>query len=384
MSPTSSFTIRAVGDLLFGAMPPDWSDQGFQHLVGLLKSADLSFGNMETPLVDAGVPISKVDVARTDVRMGDEVQRMGFRLVSLANNHSLDYGMQGLHSTTEALRKHQIAHAGTGSSAPRAFAPTVVQCGERRVALVSALNYFKLGWEHYVEPLKAADRRHGAAVIQGWQVRIAENGRATSVIMPEDSSVTLLTKAIAQARKEADLVVVSLHTHWGPDDTSTITPGRRLIAHEAVNAGADLVLGHGPHTINGIERYKDVFIVHSMGNFFFNVPPGLENLYPDARPFVSNMLTHEPFWHAMMVEAVFPPDGRPSELRVVPIEIVRGTVWQGMPRLASSEASKTIAEDIKKQSEVLGCTCAHNSHHALVVRPLRQPEAMVTGDGSST
>lgn len=349
----SRITLSAVGDILFGVNRNDWKDPDFLHLAGRMQKADISFGNLEVPLVETGNPIAKIDIARADLAMAEELEKMGLDVVSLANNHIMDYGLGGLLSTRKTLLRRQIKYAGASLTSKGAFAPLYWKVKSRRVALVAFHCWYHPVWEDYTDPVRSDTHKPGAAVVQAYRVRIPSDGSV--VECPDERYLELLLASVERARKHAEVVLVSMHTHFGFRAPLEVAPTRHAWTRWLVDAGADLILGHGPHAINGVECYKGRFIVHSMGNFIFNIPAGIENLIPESRPFVSRLADEDQFWRGFLTEATF-TEGPPASLRCLPYEIVRDRnhAFQGMPRAARGELFQTIARRIEHDSQGMG------------------------------
>jgi poly-gamma-glutamate synthesis protein (capsule biosynthesis protein) len=146
-----------------------------------------------------------------------------------------------------------------------------------------------------------------------------------------------------------------MHSHFGLECADTVDPARRLLAHCAVDAGADLILGHGPHTTNGIEFYKGVFIAHSLGNFYFHFPrQAVIYNYPDSVFYVPKYLADDNYWEALILEATF-DDGRPTQLELTPISIGREEEpFQGMPRVGDDALASKIGQRLTEHSEGFG------------------------------
>lgn len=345
--------ICAVGDLIFDLDEPDWNDPGFKELQDLLQGADVRFANLEAPLTDRGGPIAKFDITRADPIAASWVHRLGFQVVSLANNHIMDYGPQGLRSTIEVLNTQGVLHCGAGADEQAAFAPVVVTTGDKRVAFVSFFTFYFPGMERYTDPIQA-DGCPGAATIRAFQVRVP-HGPPQAVLAPEERFLAHLLNSIAEARKQADWVVVSMHSHFGLECAEVIDPARRLLAHLAIDAGADLVLGHGPHTTNGLELYRGRWIAHSLGNFYCHVPLDvLRYNYPDSRLYIPKYLAERAYWEAFVVEADF-HNGPPEELIIHPFEVIQlGSPHHGMPRRGNEELAARTLERLQAHSQGMG------------------------------
>ena len=226
-----------------------------KDITPILAGADIAFGNLEGPLIDGGTtskcptikPVEPTDTKeppkpircfafRTPTRYGKYLKDAGFDVLSLANNHSLDFGDQGRISTRKVLDSLGIAHAGSDRAN---HAMTIVEAEGKTIAFV---------------------------------------GFAHNAIVPNVNDLTSASKLVRQAKNKADIVVVSFHGGAEGEKAQHVPRAMELyvgekrgnlplFARTVVDAGADLVLGHGPHVLRGMEIYKDRLILYSMGNF---------------------------------------------------------------------------------------------------------------------
>ena len=362
--------LRAVGDILMGLEPPVWEDSRFAALTDLMGSADLAFGNMEAPMTDSGLPLSKLDLARADTVRADDLKRIGFNVVSLANNHITDYGRKGLESTVETLNRVGIAHCGAGLEASQAFSPVFVESNGKRFAFVAFHAFYFPGGEHYTDVIQAEVEVPGAAVIRGFQVRVPDGRGGQVVVAPEERFLQMLLQSIRTAKEQSDFVVVSMHSHFGMDCATSVDPARTMIAHAAVDAGANLIVGHGPHALNGIEYYGGAFIAHSLGNFFFyQAPDEVGRLFfPDAQRIFGTYAANERYWQAALLEADF-SKGAPSELILHPMQITPDPPCEGMPQLANEQQAEAIFTSIAEQSREMNVNLQQGEDGRIVVTP---------------
>lgn len=237
--------LSAVGDIMLGGTAgPELKQLGydypFVYMRPLFQGSQLVFGNLEGPLTVRGQrELDKKYLFRSPPqRVAPALKAAGFNVVSLANNHSLDYGAEGLADTIAALDKNSIAHVGGGSDLAHARAPAIFLINGRRFAF--------LGYSLTLpESFYAAPTKPGTAF--GHEQHIRED--------------------VKRARAQADVVIVSFH--WGQEGTTILRDYQTRIGHLAVDAGAQVVLGHHPHILQGIERYGDGIIFYSLGNFVF-------------------------------------------------------------------------------------------------------------------
>ena len=203
------------------------------------------FCNLECVLADSWDPASLPSKAfhfRSDAKNVAVLQAAGIDAVSLANNHTLDFGQEALAATLDALDRAGISHSGAGKDIGAASSAAVCQVEGLKVAVISFTDN---------EP--------------GWEAGLAQHGIFYLPISADDQRTERLLQIIRTTKAEADLVFVS--AHWGPNwghspPRSHIPFGRLLI-----NAGADLVIGHSPHIFQGIEIYRERPIIYSAGDF---------------------------------------------------------------------------------------------------------------------
>jgi poly-gamma-glutamate capsule biosynthesis protein CapA/YwtB (metallophosphatase superfamily) len=237
--------IMAVGDIMLDAVArPVMEEFGYNYPFILTKplfdTAGLVFGNLEGPLTDRGTPQQdKTFVFRSPAEpVAKALRGAGFTVVSLANNHTMDYGPAGLEQTLEVLDRHDIAHAGAGLNSAQARAPAIIQVGDQRVVVLAySLTYPENFWASWREP--------GTAF--GHEVHVRED--------------------VENARKLGDIVLVSFH--WGRESQTTLRDYQIQLGHAAIDAGAAAVIGHHPHILQSVEQYKGGVILYSLGNFAF-------------------------------------------------------------------------------------------------------------------
>jgi poly-gamma-glutamate synthesis protein (capsule biosynthesis protein) len=217
-----------------------------------LQTADFTVGNLESALGTVGEPAAKRYPFRAPPEAAAALALAGFDLVSLANNHGADYGPEALLQALELLRTQNVATVGAGSNDVAAHTPHVAE-----------VNGLKLGFLGYVHvPVEALTNFD----VQSWTATTDEPGLAWGD--PER-----IRDDVAALRPEVDLVIVLLHS--GYEYIEEPSEPQKLAAKAAVDAGADLVIGHHAHILQGIERYNGGVIAYSLGNFAFVIdgPP---------------------------------------------------------------------------------------------------------------
>lgn len=237
--------ISAVGDLMLDASARETMDEeGYDYPFALTKkyfgTADIVFANLEGPLTNGGKRDRKKRfIFRSPPRkVALALKRAGIDIVSLANNHSLDYGAEGLSDTAFALDQQNILYVGAGKNIKAARNFEVINANGHDVAFLAYnLTFPDYSW--------ARQRRPGTAF--GHEKFIRQD--------------------VKQARQHADIVVVSFH--WGREVKTKLRPYQPWLARVAIDSGASLVLGHHPHILQGVEVYKGGLIIYSLGNYAF-------------------------------------------------------------------------------------------------------------------
>jgi poly-gamma-glutamate synthesis protein (capsule biosynthesis protein) len=219
----------------------------WEGLHPLLEEADLAAANLEGVLTTLGQPLDKSYLIRAHPTWSQTLSAGGLDLVTLANNHALDYGSAGLDETLDTLEVSGVATVGVGGSQQQAHQGVIYTLNGVRVAVLA---YAAARWNGSVD-VPATDR-----------VAWAEPGVV-------QADVAALKEADA-AGGPADVVVVLLHA--GTEYASEPSPDQVAVAHAAVEGGADLVVGHHPHVTQTVERYGDGLIVYSLGDAVFDIP----------------------------------------------------------------------------------------------------------------
>ncbi len=211
----------------------------FLKVAGFLQGADLVFGNLEGPISNRGTKQGSEYSFRFDPQVSQALQTAGFDVLSLANNHILDYGPEALVDTVDYLRKMRIESVGAGVDYSEANEAKILQVGGMKVAFLAYTNLY---------PKSLSATPDGAGI--------------------SDSDPESVKEAVKSAKEKADFVVVSWH--WGDEYKIRANELQRKMAREMIEAGADIVVGHHPHVPEEIEQYKQGWIFYSLGNFVFD------------------------------------------------------------------------------------------------------------------
>lgn len=224
-----------------------------------LQAADLAIGHLEVPHTRGGDELAgDVPAPGAPPENLPSLARAGFKMLSLAGNHIADCGAQGIADTIAGLDAAGIAHAGAGADLAAASRPAGAVCGGRRIALLS-YNCVgpQAGW--------ATADSAGAAYLP---IATADGSPIAPVAPLErvtEEAVAILKGDIAAARADADLVLVSLHKGL-VHVPAQLAAYERPLAHAAIEAGADAVLGHHSHIVKGVEFHLGCPVFHGLGN----------------------------------------------------------------------------------------------------------------------
>ena len=207
-------------------------DYPFLKTGDYLRTADLVFGNLESPVTEGRNISSYEMIFRADPGVEKSLKAAGFSVLSLANNHIFNFGHQGLEDTFQYLEQAGIKYAGAGSSAEEAYRPVYLEKKGIKFAFLA-----------YSDKSFAST---GVAVMD----------------------IESMVEAVKQAKQQADLVIVSIHS--GDEYAEKPNQVQINFARAAIDAGAELVIGHHPHVIQEVEKYKGKYIFYSLGNFVFD------------------------------------------------------------------------------------------------------------------
>jgi poly-gamma-glutamate capsule biosynthesis protein CapA/YwtB (metallophosphatase superfamily) len=237
-----TISMSATGDIIMGNAPnrlPSAGGKGFFAGVRKALAADLVMGNLEEPLTEdtghgkCGAGSTSCHQFRAPPGYAAHLREAGFELLNQANNHGHDYGASGYRNTQEALEEHGLLHTG---------APDQITVADVEGVKVAVVGFSSYPWSNSLIDIDEAKR------------------------------------VVQKAAEKADLVVVQVHMGAEGSDRTRVKPGTEMFlgenrgdpvrfSHAVIDAGADLVVGHGPHVLRGMEFYKGRLIAYSLGNF---------------------------------------------------------------------------------------------------------------------
>jgi poly-gamma-glutamate synthesis protein (capsule biosynthesis protein) len=245
-----------AGDLVLDEPDPDHWLGGIAPAV---RAADIAIGHLEVPHTLRGRELQG-DVPAPGAHPDhiSAIGRAGFHAVSLGGNHIADCGVQGISDTIRALARANIGFTGAGPTLAAARTPAVLNRGKERIALLS---YNGVG----PEAAWATETRAGCAYIRVETKDGAPIAPTAAFTTVNADSLKQMANDIELARRVADIVIVALHK--GIVHTPAhLASYERPMAHAAIDAGADIVIGHHAHIVRGIELYRDKPIFHGLGN----------------------------------------------------------------------------------------------------------------------
>jgi poly-gamma-glutamate synthesis protein (capsule biosynthesis protein) len=417
MSIADGFTLAAVGDNIIAR--PVSHTPGFAPVGRIVRDADVAFGNFEGTAIDLtrtpAVPQAEFGGVWIigSPSVAADLKAIGFDVMSRANNHATDWGLEGMRQTSRALDEAGLVHAGVGEHRAAARAARYIDTEKGRVAVISMASTFT-PLSRSAPPAGQAPGRPGVNALRTTRYalvtpdelkalrKIRDEQPAGSVRPPEKESPDELDlfgvrykaadhrgftytmdpvdereilKSIRAAKQLSDFVIVTIHAHEPGNWSQTPADFLPTLAREAIDAGADEFIGHGPHQVRGVEIYKGKPIFYSLGNFIFQLDllePVGSDLYEQYKmdgasstdaefDAMWNRLTFGgDVWYQSVVTTARFEKGRVAEIRLHPIDLnyaARGAD-RGVPKLAAPDVAKTILERLQRLSQPFGTRIA--------------------------
>ncbi|HQS68099.1 MAG: capsule biosynthesis protein [Novosphingobium sp. 28-62-57] len=350
-----AITIVLAGDLVLDEPDaPYW----LAGIAPALQAADLAVGHMEVPHSARGVELKgDVPAPAAPPENVAAIAGAGFHMLSLAGNHIADCGADGIADTLALLEEAGLKGTGAGLTLAQAKAPAVVERGGRQIGLLS---YNCVG----PEISWVSDSRAGCAYLRIETADGSAIAPAANLEHVTDAAVATLQADIAALRQEADFVMVALHK--GIVHTpAKLAPYERAISHAAIDAGANVVIGHHAHIVRGIEFYRGKPIFHGLGNgcvVTSALSPAQD--HPARREWAERRkvmfgfepdpaYTLAPFHpeavNAMLGRLTLHPDGS-VDVGIVPVNVLA----PGRPVLATGERKTAVARYIEQITVAAG------------------------------
>ena len=262
-----------VGDIFPQAALP--ASPELAAVRGLLRSADVAFGNLETPVSRRGRPAEKWINMRMPPELLADVSALGFNILTLANNHMLDFGELAFRDTLDFMFARDLAYVGAGLDLEAAWRAEIVQVGAAKVAFLGAASTLGPASAATADKPGVAPIHVSEAYHLDPQASLEQPGSAPYVhtrAWQEDLERAIA--AVEAARSEADLLILAMH--WGvpPFWRSRFQDGladyQVEVGHALIDAGVDVIVGHHPHSLQEVEVYRGKPIFYSLGNFVFH------------------------------------------------------------------------------------------------------------------
>jgi poly-gamma-glutamate capsule biosynthesis protein CapA/YwtB (metallophosphatase superfamily) len=432
---TTNFNIALTGDSIIARRISVHQDEQTQALYQKLKEADIAFTNLEVlPNDFVGHPAARSDGAHFSAHsyVLDDLQEIGFNLYGCANNHALDYGVEGLLSTMNQLDKRSISYAGIGKNLTQARMPVYHTTSSGTVAMISCTstffdeqaageqrpevqgrpgvnpigfnveyevtadqmkvlkeiyeglglerqrqNWVQLGFGSHPtdnEILPFTDTNLRVAGTLNANFRVADTPKIRT--KPKEKDMKDIARWVSEAKSRADVVIVSLHAHEQGETKEDPADFIKEFARGIVDVGADIVVGHGPHFLRGLEIYNGKPIFYSLGNFIghnelvyklpvdsynrFNVdhsltPSEIFRIRSDngRKGFPGNSI----YWETIMPTCQF-EDGQLKGIEINPVSLTREDTpfRRGRPYLSDIDIGKQTMERFSDLCSKYGTT----------------------------
>lgn len=385
-----------------------------QEIRNLFAASDVCFTNLET-----SIHRYEPDVYPSRFSGGDwtaappgvlsDLKWLGFNLFGIPNNHSMDWLHTGLLRTMENLEKADIVFSGVGRNLAEACAPAYLETARGRVALIACNSSFE-PWHMAGEQRKDIHGRPGIfgieferiQLISREELRILENlnkkicreedgwmeqnghrlfrfgsylyqeGQEGEITRVCRHSLELLKKSILEARRQADIVVVSLHSHEREAlDPHIPAAFQKELAHFSIDQGAHVFIAHGPHVLRAVEIYHGCPILHGMGNFFYQcelLPKAPAEFYSKFSDFDEKACTADvydyrvnnggilgetnPDYFRSAIASFSMKNGKLKSLKIYPVSLQFSAhrASKGCPVLANAQEADIILSQIEKLS----------------------------------
>jgi poly-gamma-glutamate synthesis protein (capsule biosynthesis protein) len=342
-------TVAVLGDLFpndrFGETTRHW-DVAFADTLAVIADADLRVGSFLMPLSTAGTPMEKLAHIRAAPAIADDLPILQLDLVSLANNHIMDYGVEALTDTCRGLAAAGIDVIGAGDSLTEATRASIRQVGDTTVGIIA--------FSCLVPPGAAATTaRAGISPIRVYssyqvdaQWAIEEPGEPEMVRIRtwcDEDDTERAVELVRALRAEVDVVLVSLHCGYGSSED--LAEYEQPLVHRLVDAGAGAILGHHVHAVQGVEVYRGAPIVYSCGSFLGRqVPEDASNLTELAERLIAAM-SPDGIVVMMHLDAA-----GVHELEILPTTLND----HGLPLLADGQIFDRVCDRVTRLSTRLG------------------------------
>lgn len=409
-------TFIAAGDCFITRRLPQGGYEDLDRLQKLIKGHDVRFLNLESTFHNyEGYPAAESGGtwARSDPRTLDDIKNMGFNLFTTANNHAGDFGEGGILATIRHLQERDMCFSGTGKDLGEASKPCYLETRHSRVALISCnagnrkghsagdqtrnmmgrpgLNPVGIQEVYHVDKahfemvkelakVSTVNREAEKSIRNGYGVPFPEDvlpfggtrfkldDKCFVESKPAEKDMLRIEAEIREAKRQAEVVLVSIHSHYIDSYDNTKAPQfLEVFCRRCIDAGASVVIGHGPHELQGVECYKEGLILYSIGNFLFETDTvefqpwdayhnrGMDvqttkvgaYMLDRSKNGTVGYAVQWPIWNSLLFGWTM-EDGKITQVQLYPIELgMDEPRWKkGLPRLNGSEKTLKYLEEI--------------------------------------
>jgi poly-gamma-glutamate capsule biosynthesis protein CapA/YwtB (metallophosphatase superfamily) len=417
-----AFTLTAVGDLILRTPIGQLDEPAFQNLINHIRDADVGFANMEGPLIDQDnypYSIGGVGFGGAPNSALANIKNMGVKIMGTANNMQMDADITGMLETIRMLNEGGIVHAGTGRNLEEARTARFLGTSKGVVGLVSAWSMdsarrdgatYRIGnsgghpglnalhvtmqgvvtaeqmeqlrkirdsiyarrGEVFAPIAPAADERKDRLELFNQRFVVgAKPGDLHYTMQPDDLREIL--RSIRNGKQYSDFMIATVHCHQGNYAFQTYTYDNDTpdflidFAHQAIDNGADVFVGHGVHTLRGVEIYKGKPIFYGLNTFVYqyqwSLPQNSGGEMTDAEElmlpsgFAGSRVTQPERMEALLTESHF-ENGQLTEVRLYPVDLgqdlSRPFSRTGIPMTPSPEMAERVLEKIQRLSKPFG------------------------------
>lgn len=409
------FTIASVGDMIILRPASNLSDPGFQAALKIIRDADIGFGNFESLIRDETQFEGPLGGMFGTKEVAADVRAMGFQVVNRAGNHLMDSNQEGLFETLRYMEQAGLVFGGAGRDLEDARSAHYYESAKGRIGVVGmygdvdtggrldatyrigntggrpGLNAVRLtrsivvspdqlaslkkirdaildGRNDYSYPLDPAANEdpHALDLFGERYIDQGKVGEQSYAMNPADLKGNV--RSIRDGKEYSDFMIATIHAHQGASELQQwlfedTTPDFLVtLAHGAIDNGADVFVGHGPHVLKGVEIYKGKPIFYDLGEFFREWDWGCDcDTDPTAsqtsaeRNLKSGASAQEVNYESLIALSKY-DQGKLQEVRLYPVDAGYNSVIsrRGVPHLASAEVSQRILQRVQKLSEPFG------------------------------
>ena len=414
------FSLVSVGDFLYSRPMADHPNPEFQKVIELIKKGDVTIGNQEGVFIDLktfkGAAYGHGQLWGEGT-LGKDMKAMGVDMVSMANNHSTDFGPDGLMEARRLLDEAGMVHSGSGANLKEARAPGILTTPKGKVALISTASTFKVNATAN-DAFGETNARPGISTLRLRTINLVNQGQmdkiralatelasgrkpapepgATEITFGEqiyrlsDKQTGLvydmdlydhagLLKSVRDAKAISDLVVFTIHAHestTGMDDDTPPPPNFLIkLFHDCVDAGADVIMGGGPHSLRGVEIYKGKPVFYGLGVFFIKgeikalqetalrvFPDPATGKAPAPKPEERSVRAggNPASWYDSVVAVTDFEDGKAKVVRLYPLDVgnTPDRSRRGNPHFADPANAQRILANLQRDSAQFGTKIA--------------------------